>query len=597
MVDAFLLVVGLAGLADVDRASVGERKSGGDEAVGAEQAADRLPFARVIVLLEALADPAQEVVGEHADKDVAVDAVLELMEIRPQSEGAFELAEASFGLEERHVEFPELGGFEAFVGLQNIVAALSDGVFHFVLVAGDFESPGVVFERVKPRCAGVAFLEGSDFAFDDGRAFEDAFFDALAEGGGGGEEALLGTRNHCLLLEAALGASAQDQVARGVLGVGDFFNLHALVVGASRQSLEGLFFKRVGILGAAAACDVDEVGIPALLEQGEVRARGKPGVEDDHGLEALLVAGEAIENNGQGFGVAHVTLEGLVGERETVFVKGDADGDLTAVVAVLLVFSVFGFWVGGAESLEMAIGDVVENDATAEREKITFALAQGGLDVLSQGHEIVAGAVEAVLGAFGDADVEEFGKGGAAGPIDQGPFAQRLDEAVGNHELRCGNGAGVHAKGFEHGSEMQLFPGFEGDEFGAELDDIGGFDGVEDNAIHSGLGNRLGSLRSACELDNAIHPSACFLGEGGVKEIALAMDAALDRAGNESFFGLWDSGIAKGGDDLLAREPFAIAIGMNELNEPRAADDFCSKKHLLKRIAKKNSPVNKKRKN
>jgi len=56
-------------------------------------------------------------------------------------------------------------------------------------------------------------------------------------------------------------------------------------------------------------------------------------------------------------------------------------------------------------------------------------------------------------------------------------------------------------------------------------------------------------------------------------------------------------GWAKGGDDLLAREPFAIAIGMNELNEPRAADDFCSKKHLLKRIAKKKSPVNKKRKN
>lgn len=45
-------------------------------------------------------------------------------------------------------------------------------------------------------------------------------------------------------------------------------------------------------------------------------------------------------------------------ERETVFVKGDAHGDLTAVVAVLLVFSVFGFWVGGAETLEMAVGEV-----------------------------------------------------------------------------------------------------------------------------------------------------------------------------------------------------------------------------------------------
>lgn len=242
----------------------------------------------------------------------------------------------------------------------------------------------------------------------------------------------------------------------------------------------------------------------------------------------------------------------------------------------------------------MAICDIVKNDTAAEGKKITLALAQGGFDVLAQGHEIVAGAVEAVLGAFGDADVEEFRKGGAVGPIDQSPFAQRLDEAIGNHELGCGNGAGVHAKGLEHGSEMQLFPGFEGDKFGAELYDIGGFDGVEDNAIHSGLRNGLGGLGAARELDNAIHPSACFLGEGGIKEIALAMDAALDRAGNESLFGFWDSGIAKGRDELLAREPIAIAIGMNELNKAGAFDKFCSKKHVLNRIAKKNSPVKQK---
>ena len=36
LVDAFLLVVGLAGFADVDGASIGERELGGDEAVCAE---------------------------------------------------------------------------------------------------------------------------------------------------------------------------------------------------------------------------------------------------------------------------------------------------------------------------------------------------------------------------------------------------------------------------------------------------------------------------------------------------------------------------------------------------------------------------------
>jgi len=143
--------------------------------VGAEQAADCLPFARVAVVLEAFADPAQKVVGEHADdpknwealRQTAVrrpegcrsreakastcgrDAVFELMEIRPQSERAFKLGKAGFGLEQCHVELSELRGSEALVGLQNIVAALGEGVFHFVLVAGHFEPSGAVFERAE----------------------------------------------------------------------------------------------------------------------------------------------------------------------------------------------------------------------------------------------------------------------------------------------------------------------------------------------------------------------------------------------------------------------------------------------------------------
>jgi hypothetical protein len=71
LVDAFLFVVGLAGLADVNRAPAGERESGGDEAVGAEQAADRLPVARVVVSLQAFTDTALQVVGEDADEPMS----------------------------------------------------------------------------------------------------------------------------------------------------------------------------------------------------------------------------------------------------------------------------------------------------------------------------------------------------------------------------------------------------------------------------------------------------------------------------------------------------------------------------------------------
>ena len=106
---------------------------------------------RVSFALEAFADPAQEVVGENANKNVPVDAVFELVEIRSQSERAFEFAEAGLALEEGHVELPELRGSEALVGLQNRVSALGEGVFHFLLVAGDLESPGAVLERVESQ--------------------------------------------------------------------------------------------------------------------------------------------------------------------------------------------------------------------------------------------------------------------------------------------------------------------------------------------------------------------------------------------------------------------------------------------------------------
>ena len=63
----------------------------------------------------------------------------------------------------------------------------------------------------KSGSAAVPFdLEGRDAANRASGAFENALFDALAEGGGG-EDSLLSAGNHGFFLEAALGAAAQDQ--------------------------------------------------------------------------------------------------------------------------------------------------------------------------------------------------------------------------------------------------------------------------------------------------------------------------------------------------------------------------------------------------
>ena len=52
--------------------------------------------------------PDGAVAGSYRHQHIAVSGVFELIEIRPQYERAFMLATASFGLEPRHVEFPEL---------------------------------------------------------------------------------------------------------------------------------------------------------------------------------------------------------------------------------------------------------------------------------------------------------------------------------------------------------------------------------------------------------------------------------------------------------------------------------------------------------
>ena len=91
-VDEGLLGIWQGGLADVKHAAVlqGQRSCG--QAVGGEQAAQGFPVAQVAAVPEGFAHPAQEVVGEHGDEDVALDAVFELVEVWAQAEGSLGIA-------------------------------------------------------------------------------------------------------------------------------------------------------------------------------------------------------------------------------------------------------------------------------------------------------------------------------------------------------------------------------------------------------------------------------------------------------------------------------------------------------------------------
>jgi len=172
-----------------------------------------------------------------------------------------------------------------------------------------------------------------------------------------------------------------------------------------------------------------------------------------------------------------------MGEGKTVFIEGHPDGHLAAIVALLFVFAVFSLRVFGANAFEMGVGDVVEDDAAVEAEKVLRLAAQGDFDGFAVLEQLVADAVEAVFGGFAQAHVEEFRQGSAPGPVDERPFAERFDETIGHHHLGGGDGRGIHAEVFEHRRESEFVPGFHGDELRAEFDDLFGLDFIKQDAV------------------------------------------------------------------------------------------------------------------
>ncbi len=77
-VDAGLFGVEIAGLSNGDDATVFQRQPRADQAMGAQDTADGVPFAVIAGLFELLPDPVEQVVGEYADEDMTINAIFEL---------------------------------------------------------------------------------------------------------------------------------------------------------------------------------------------------------------------------------------------------------------------------------------------------------------------------------------------------------------------------------------------------------------------------------------------------------------------------------------------------------------------------------------
>ena len=159
----------------------------------------------------------------------------------------------------------------------------------------------------------------------------------------------------------------------------------------------------------------------------------------------------------------------------------------------------------------------------------------------------------------------------------------RLDEAVGHHQLRGGDGGGAHAEVMEHRGEIQRVPGFHGHELRAEFDDLLGFHVVEQDAVEDrpadGFGGPFGAFG---ELGDVGDPGGGLRREGRVQQPGLAVHLVLDGLGEEVRVARGQGVAAEGGDHPLARLALRIAISLNELQQRRALDLFGAEIHVRK---------------
>jgi len=301
--------------------------------------------------------------------------------------------------------------------------------------------------------------------------------------------------------------------------------------------------------------------------------------------------------NREGLGVGDVAGEHLVGQRQAVLVECHPDGHLPAIAALLLVLSVAGFRVPFAKPFEVGVGHVVEDHAAAQGKEVGLVGAQGFFDGLAMLEQVVAGVVKPVFGGFCEPHAKDLGQGGALGPIDERPLAQRGDQAVGDHKLRGADPAGIEPQLFEQRRQSQLLPGLKCHELGSELHVIAGINLIEDHAVEGGACRRLGRIGTAEEMHDARHPDRRLLRQIGVQKILRALQILLDGAGDAVLFALGNLGIAQGGQHALTRKAFVITIRMNELHQRSALDELGSEIHLPQIMAGKKREARSRRSN
>ena len=169
---------------------------------------------------------------------------------------------------------------------------------------------------------------------------------------------------------------------------------------------------------------------------------------------------------------------------EAKFVEDHADNNLWTVVALLLVLAALGLGIVGADTLEVRICQVVEDDSALEVEAFFLGVSQVGFDLVFGRQELVADAIVAVIGKVQDVAAEQVGEGTGGQPGLHEMLAAGGHESVNDTDRGGVTLCLVEAERLQQTGHIQLLPGVQGQKLGAQGGAVGVVDFVGQHAIN-----------------------------------------------------------------------------------------------------------------
>jgi len=293
--------------------------------------------------------------------------------------------------------------FRRFIGFLKVDVVESD---HSRVVAAqptDGDAGGELLQALKEFLLGLAdhstfFVTGS-VAFTQDQARSNDLWCVFAVAG-------LGGLSGGLFSESMIDSFNQNRGSRSAVFLATGHCLKAAIVA-----------KMIGLDLSLLVTGIDEATKTFFTQSPQVVYGRDASIDDDNGLgvgQLLIAIGELFEGvyqERERGRVLGVTAEGLVRQFEAKFVEDHADNNLWTVVALLLVLAALGLGIVGADTLEVRICQVVEDDSALEVEAFFLGVSQVGFDLVFGRQELVADAIVAVIGKVQDVAAEQVREG------------------------------------------------------------------------------------------------------------------------------------------------------------------------------------------